>query len=381
MTIPFRADIVGSFLRPQVLKQARADLEDNKITQAQLTAVEDAEVKRLVNKEVELGLKAVTDGEFRQQTWYLDFLTSFKGVKWNKLRPEQYAPSLDGLSPYGEPKFKLFEVIGKIEYNPDNDVFARYLALKAVTPAGIVPKVCVPSPSMFFQIGYTLTPEVYEGRKDEFYQDIGKAYNLTVRRLYELGLRYFEIDDCNFGLIACTYNQDTPEQRKVTNQRLIDIPLVNNLALADLPNDLYLTMHICRGNFRSTAFGGGSYAPIAESVAKVNVHGYFLEYDDERSGDFVPLKHIADYNGGVIKAAQKRVVLGLITTKTPALESEDAIIKRIDEASKYFPKDQLSLSCQCGFASTEHGNLLTEDEQWAKIALIIRIAKKVWGSL
>jgi methionine synthase II (cobalamin-independent) len=268
MSIPFRADIVGSFLRPEVLKKARVNFEDGKITKEQLAAVEDAEVKRLVNKEVELGLKAVTDGEFRQQTWYLDFLTSFKGVKWNKLRPEQYAPSLEGLSPYGEATFNLFEVVEKIEYNPDNEVFSRFLALKAITPPGIVAKVCVPSPSMYFQIGYSLVPKVYEGKKEEFHQDIADAYNKTIRKLYDLGLRYFEIDDCNFGLIACTYDKDTPEQRKITNQRLIDIPKVNNLALANLPQDLYLTMHICRGNFRSTAFGGGSYAPVAEAVAK-----------------------------------------------------------------------------------------------------------------
>lgn len=381
MTVPFRADIVGSFLRPEVLKKARADFEDGKITREQLTAVEDAEVKKLVDKEVELGLKAVTDGEFRQQTWYLDFLSSFKGTKWNRLRPDQYAPSLEGLSPYGKPTFNLFEVIGKIEYNPNNEVFDRFLALKKVTPPGIVAKVCIPSPSMYFQIGHSLTPPFYEGRKEEFYQDIGSAYNQTIRKLYDLGLRYLEIDDCNFGLIACTYDQDTPETRKITNQRLIDIPYVNNLALANLPTDLYLTMHICRGNFRSTAFGGGSYAPVAESIAKVNVHGYFLEYDDERSGDFAPIKHIATYIGGVIKPAQKRIVLGLITSKTPALENEDAVIKRIEEAGKYFPKSQLCLSAQCGFASTEHGNNLTEEQQWAKIAHIVKIAKRVWGSL
>lgn len=327
-------------------------------------------MKRLVLIEVQHGLKIVTDGEFRRSWWHLDFIVGLKGItkiqleqghKFNAMicRPEHY------------------KVTGKIEFNPDHPFFDHYKYLVSITPSGIIPKISVPSPSMTFNIrNPNVTPEFYK-TKDEFFKDISDAYHKTILRFYELGCRYFQIDDTFWDSPIAIGNKPgakTDQELAMIGILNKDIVTVLNLVLADLPIDLTTAMHICRGNHQSDYLVSGAYDPVAEFIGQVHVKKLLLEFDDPvRDGGFEPLAKIAAAKAG------QRIVLGLITSKTPALEKEDDVVARIEQAAKFYPKELLSLSAQCGFASTEEGNHLTEAEQWAKIDLIVRVAKKVWG--
>lgn len=391
MSIPFHADIVGSFLRPQSLKTGKEELKAGKITKERLEKIEDAEVEKLVNKLSSLGLKNVTDGEFKRSMWHIDFQVSLLGVKFITFDK----PFFHTTSKHIPVRPDTYSIQGKIEYNPNNPFFNSFVHLQSIVSSGIIPKVTIPSPAMFLDYFFGLPlPDIYKNNKTQLVEDISLAYNKTIKHFYDLGCRYLQLDDCM--LIRASVSAPPPDTPSpppppplpaadggpppfVISEEFAQLPAtcvkVINGAIKGLPTDLAITMHICRGNYRSDFFGGGFYDSIADSIAQINVNGFFLEYDDNRSGTFAPLSKIAT-NG-----KNQRVVLGLVTSKRPELEKEEDLVARIDDAAKYFPKERLCLSSQCGFASCEEGNVLTEDEQWAKIALVVGVAKKVWGSL
>jgi 5-methyltetrahydropteroyltriglutamate--homocysteine methyltransferase len=363
---PFRADHVGSLLRSAALKEARARRETGEIDGAALTAIEDREIAALIRKQEGVGLRSITDGEYRRASWQTDFLTALDGV-------ESYA---------GERAFKFHGAaprpialrVNKRLGGPGtpHPMIEHFRFVQAHTTR--VPKMTIPSPStLHFRFGRKVVPESIYPSMDEFYRDLGATWRQVVRGFADAGCRYLQLDETNL-----TYLCD-PELRPQVVARGDDpatLPFVYagmiNDAISDIPADMTITMHLCRGNFRSTFISaGGGYEPIAEMLFNtINVHGYFMEYDSARSGGFEPLRFVPK---------GKTVVLGLVTSKTGQLESRDELRRRIDEASKFVPLDQLCLSPQCGFASTEEGNVLAEDEQWAKLSRIVELADAVWG--
>ena len=361
--IPYRYDIVGSFLRKPALKAARKAFEEGKITKAKLTAQEDASIRELVEDEKRAGLKAVTDGEYRRAFWHLDFLWNLTGI--DKVKAEHFSVAFKGF----QPKAETIKITGKIDF-PDNHPFLDHFRFLKSIAGDTTAKQTIPSPSMLHLIccvrdaDYTPIP-LYQ-KEDDLYEDIAKAYQKAVKAFYEAGCRYLQFDDTSWGEFC------SADKRKAYADRGIDVDTVGrkyvsliNKILEAKPADMTITMHICRGNFRSTWSSSGGYGPIADILFS---HCFFLEYDSDRAGTFEPLRFIKD----------QKVVLGLVTTKTPELEKKEDVIARIHEAEKYLPLDQLSLSPQCGFASTEEGNLLTEEEEWAKIRLVKEIAEEVW---
>ncbi|MDU2063272.1 MAG: 5-methyltetrahydropteroyltriglutamate--homocysteine S-methyltransferase [Sporomusaceae bacterium] len=365
---PFRYDIVGSFLRPHALKEAREGFTANKITQEELTRVEDEAIKKLVDKQKAVGLKAVTDGEFRRRYWHLDFLADLAGVK--EIKADRWSVDFKG----HQPKAATLEIVDKVDFTT-HPFLDHFQYLKTVAGNHIA-KLTIPSPSMLHLIACIRAEQYipikrYEN-EDVLYSDIAIAYQKIIQTFYDAGCRYLQLDDTSWGEFC------DPEKRLAYAQKGINLDKVAekyvemiNLAIQNKPADMTITMHICRGNFRSTWFSSGGYTAVAEPLfSKCHVDGFFLEYDTDRAGDFSPLKAIS---------AGKKVVLGLVSSKTGELENKEQIIARIHEASKYVPLDCLSLSPQCGFASTEEGNLLTEDQQWKKIAFIKEVAEQVWG--
>lgn len=365
---PYRYDIVGSFLRKQELKKAREEYASGALSAEGLEAVEDSCIRSLVESEKTVGLKAVTDGEYRRTFWHLDFLWGLQGVK--KVAVEHFSIAFQG----HQPKSQTLKIVDKIDF-PEDHPFLRHFRFLQSIAGDVTVKQCIPSPSMLHLI-CCVREENYqpiERYKDEevLLNDIALAYQKAIRAFYNAGCRYLQLDDTSWGEFCST------EKRKAYAERGIDVDEVAkkyvkmiNKALEAKPDDMVITMHICRGNFRSTWFTSGGYEPVAETLfGGCNVDGFFLEYDSERAGSFEPLRFIKD----------QKVVLGLITSKSPELEDKDAIIARIHEAEKYVPLNQLSLSPQCGFASTEEGNILTEEEQWAKLAFVKEIAEEVWG--
>jgi len=362
-TPPFRADHVGSILRTAPLKNAREKFAAGKISAVDLRAIEDVEIKKIVDKQEAVGLDAITDGEFRRSWWHMDFLSALDGV--------EMVDAEQGIQFTGvQTKATAPRVFGKLgsKSHPHIDHF-RYLA--ACTKK--TPKQSIPSPSMLHYRGgrKMINMGVYP-TMDEFYHDLGQAYKQAITGFYNAGCRYIQIDDCSFAYLC------DPKQREMltargddpTKQGDIYVGMIN-AALAGKPADLAATMHVCRGNFRSTFISSGGYEPIADLMFnKLNIDGYFLEWDNERSGGFEPLRFLPK---------GKTVILGLVTSKTGTLETRDALLRRIEEASKFAPLDQLCLSPQCGFASTEEGNTLAEEEQWAKLKLVVDVAKEVWG--
>ena len=368
MNTPFRYDFVGSFLRPQKLKDARKNFEEGTISQEKLTAVEDECILELVAKIKELGYHVITDGEFRRSTWHLDFMWGFEGV----------AHEDTGNGVQFDAELALLEdtyLVGKIKAKAHP--FVEYFKfLKQFEDENTVAKYTIPAPAQTFQqmivpANYERTRKIY-ATNEELIQDIGKAYQDVIQQFYDAGCRNLQFDDCTWGAIV----GDAAEQRYQAlgidlNDVKAQLLAVNNLALEGKPEDMVITSHICRGNYHSTFFTSGPYDSVADYVfAKENVDALFLEYDDARSGGFAPLAKVSP---------DKKVVLGLITTKTPELEDKEVVIKRIHEAAKYIPLDRLYLSPQCGFASCEIGNKLTEEEQWAKLKLVKEIAEEVWG--
>ncbi|MFD2236942.1 5-methyltetrahydropteroyltriglutamate--homocysteine S-methyltransferase [Aureimonas populi] len=360
---PFRADMVGSLLRPARLKEARSRRAEGAISAEELKAVEDEEIARIVRKQEEIGLQSATDGEFRRAWWHFDFLEGLDGV-------EGY-DAAQGIQFQGvQTKSRSVKVTGKLDFTT-HPMLEHFRFLKET--AKIVPKMTIPSPSLLHFRGgrEAISTDVYPDM-DGFFEDLAAAYAKAVKAFAEAGCRYLQLDDTVWAYL-CSDEQraqvrarglDPDELQKVYSRMI-------NAAIKDRPSDMAITMHICRGNFRSTWISEGGYGPVAETIfGELDIDGYFLEYDTERAGTFEPLRHVR--KGG------QQVVLGLVTSKTGTLEKPDDVKHRIDEAAKYVDLDQLGLSPQCGFASTEEGNVLAEDEQWAKLAMIRRIADDVW---
>lgn len=359
---PFRADHVGSLLRPENLHQARKDFKEGKISAIELREVETKGIEHIVNKQIEVGLELVTDGEFRRTWWHLDFLEHLNGL-------EGYVPEKGYAFEGVETERYNVRNDGKISFDPDHPFIKDFKEFNAIVGGRAVAKQTIPSPNQLFH------PNIRDERVypdiEDFATDVIQTYRDAIKAFYDAGVRYLQLDDVYIAALSSPdiSHDDSPYTRKY----LIDLALrVINGVLEDKPEDLVVTTHLCRGNYKSTYLFGGSYALIAPTLfAKEKVDGFFLEYDDDRSGDFAPLEHIP--NGGA------RVVLGVITSKTGELEDVELIKKRVKEASKYVPLEQLCLSAQCGFASTHHGNKLTEEQQWNKLKFIVDTAKTIWG--
>lgn len=364
---PFQFDIVGSFLRPDYLKQARNEYVQGKISSEELTAVEDKAITDLIEKQKKAGLLAITDGEFRRSSWHLDFMWAFNGVGHEKTKK--------GIPFHGEPAL-IDDTFLTGRVSVDSHPFVEHFKfVKQFEDEDTVARQTIPAPAQFlFQMiipeNLEKTKEIYP-KEEDLFQDIAKGYKKVIQDLYVAGCRNIQFDDCTWGVCvdpnACfIFGTDEEGLQKII-EKLIRI---NNLAIEDKSEDLIINTHICRGNFHSTWACQGGYERIAKDVfANEKVNAFYLEFDDERSGDFEPLQYVSK---------DKKVVLGLITTKSPILEDKEQIIKRIHEAEKYIALERLCLSPQCGFASTEEGNILTEEEQWAKLQLVREIAKEIW---
>ena len=361
---PFRADHVGSLLRTGPLKEARARRENGEISAEELRAIEDREIEKIIRKQEDIGLQAVTDGEFRRAFWNFDFLGALDGV-------EAYLGERKIKFQGVNPKPMMLRVIGKLGTFSTHPMLEHFRFVKAHTR--VVPKMTIPSPSsLHFRYGRDAIPESIYPDIGEFYRDLGQTYRRAVRGFADVGCRYLQLDEVNF-----TYLCDPKLRAQVANRgddpdRL---PMIYagmiNAAIADIPSGMTIAMHLCRGNFRSTFVASGGYEPVAEILFNsINVHGYFMEYDTDRAGGFEPLRFVPK---------GKTIVLGLVTSKSGRLESKDDLKRRIDQAAKFIPLEQLCLSPQCGFASTEEGNILAEEEQWAKLRMIVELAEEIWG--
>src|SRR5688572_10515784 len=361
-TPPFRADHVGSLLRPAPLKVARWRHADGALDAAGLKSVEDREIERIVSKQQELGLCGVTDGELRRSWWHLDFLWSLDGVS------EHHADFGTGFVG-ATPRSAGVRVDGKIGFS-GHPMLEHYRFLHERVRA--TPKLTIPSPSAL--LGRPVLPpidaRVYPHR-DELYEDLGAAYRAAVRAFAAVGCRYLQLDEVFIAMLCDAKYRDKMVARGDDPDELLRrYAALINTAIADIPADMTVTLHLCRGNFKSTYMGAGGYDAVEDVLFnEIGVHGYFMEYDDERSGGFEPLR---------LLPRGKRVALGLVTTKRGALESKDELKRSIDAAAKYADLDQLCLAPQCGFSSTEEGNVLTEEEQWAKLERIVAVAEQVW---
>ena len=362
---PFRYDFVGSFLRPQALKDAKVKFGKGEIEKAEYDKIVNDEITKLVAKQKELGFHAITDGEFRRTFWHLDFMWGLDGVEHE---------ATGGGVPFNGELAVLDDtyLVGKIKAKAHP--FVEYFKfLKQFEDENTVAKYTIPAPAQTL-LQFIVPNNIESTRKfyatdDELIDDLAKAYQDVIKQFYDAGCRNLQLDDCSWGSALTEDGTDvfgiTAEQFKS------ELLKVNNLALENKPDDMVITSHICRGNYHSTFFSSGAYDPVADYVfARENVDALLLEYDDERSGSFEALKKVSP---------DKKVVLGLITTKSPKLEDKGEVIERIKEASKYVPLERLCLSPQCGFASCEIGNKLTEEEQWAKLKLVKEIAEEVWG--
>jgi len=360
---PFRADHVGSFLRPAALKEARAKREKGAITPAELKAVENREIEKIIKKQEELGLKLATDGEFRRSWWHFDFLGMLDGV-------EVYDTD-QGIQFRGvQTKAQSLRIVGKVGFS-NHPMLEHFKFLKAHT--SVTPKMTIPAPPVLhFRLAKDGVKKSIYPDLDGFFHDLGQAYKQAVKGFYDAGCRYLQFDDTVWAYLCSQEELSKARERMSNVDQLQDIyARVINAALEGKPADMTITTHVCRGNFRSTWISEGGYEPVAETLlGKVNYDGYFLEYDTDRAGGFEPLRFLPKGN--------KSVVLGLVTSKSGTLEKKDDVKRRIDEAAKFAPLEQFCLSPQCGFASTEEGNLLAEEEQWAKLRMIKELADDVW---
>jgi 5-methyltetrahydropteroyltriglutamate--homocysteine methyltransferase len=369
---PFRADQVGSLLRPPSLKAAREQRERGEITPAQLKALEDQEIKQAIKKQEEIGLDAITDGEFRRAFWHFDFLEHLTGCEGYWM--ERNEPATERRTAFKGARLKpwMVRVIGKLDFPASHPHVEHFKFLKANTSR--TPKAMIPSASMLnYRGGRSVVSEKVYPNLDNYYADLAQAYGKAIKTFYDAGCRYLQIDDVAFAYFCDNDQRQMLRDRGDDPDRQFDLYReVFNTALKAKPADMIVTTHLCRGNFRSTFVGSGGYQPIADKLFNdLAVDGYFLEWDTERAGGFEPLR--------ALPKGDKIVVLGLITSKSGKLEDKAAIERRIEEASKYVSLDQLCLSPQCGFASTEEGNILSPEEQWAKLARVVEIAKEVWG--
>jgi 5-methyltetrahydropteroyltriglutamate--homocysteine methyltransferase len=366
---PFRADEVGSLLRPPRIKEARARLEGSKISADDLRKVEDMEIEKVVHKQASAGLKLATDGEFRRSWWHFDFLSRLTGC-------ELFHPT-EGIQFAGvQTRHDAVRVIGKLDFPADHPMLAHFKFLKRQCDiAHVTAKMTIPSPAVLHFRGgrNSISKDVYP-TLEPFFEDLGKTYRKAVKAFYDAGCRYLQFDDTVWAYLCSQDELSKARERGDNPAGLQEIyARVINYAISERPADMVVTTHVCRGNFRSTWISSGGYEPVAATMlAGTNYDGYFLEYDSDRAGGFEPLRYLPKGN--------KIVVVGLITSKTGALEKKDDIKRRLEEASRFAPLDQLALSPQCGFASTEEGNILSEEEQWAKLKLAVEIANEVWGS-
>jgi 5-methyltetrahydropteroyltriglutamate--homocysteine methyltransferase len=366
---PFRADHVGSLLRPDRLLRARDEFEAGRIDGAELRGVEDDAIREIVAKQEEIGLQSATDGEFRRASWHMDFIYQLDGITKEA----------------GHIAVKFYNENGEIEFTPaalhvdgklgvSKTIFGDAFRFLRETVSSAVPKLTIPSPSMVHYRGgkAAIDQNVYPDM-DEFWADLVAAYREEVRRLGELGCTYLQVDDTSLAYMNDPHQREyiasiggDPERQHIEYIRHI------NEALAERPQNMSVTSHSCRGNFQSAWAAEGSWDFVAEGLLnELEVDGFFMEWDDERSGGFEPLRFLPK--------GEKQVVLGLVTTKRGELELRDVLLRRIEEAAKYAPLEQLCLSPQCGFSSTVEGNALTADEQWAKLRLIVEVAEEVWG--
>ncbi len=361
--VPFRADHVGSLLRPQRLHEARAKFQEGEIPREALTDIENGCIKDVVQKQENVGIKGVTDGEFRRASWHYDFLLSLEGIEE---KHEHQGPAFaDG--------FTLGSLLttGKIS-NPNGIMLDHFQYLKSV--AMVTPKFNIPSASLaYHRGGRNLIDENVYPDIEEFWQDLTTAYQRELEMLYEQGCRYLQLDDTTFAMLCDPKIRNQMVGRGDEPDGLIErYSKTITKVLTNRPADLAVTVHMCRGNAQSSWLAEGGYEPVAETMfGNVEVDGFFMEWDTDRAGDFQPLRYAPK---------DKRIVLGLISSKFPELESKDDLKRRIDEAAQYVPLENLCLSPQCGFASMAEGNIITEDDQWRKLALVVETAEEVWGS-
>ena len=361
---PFRADHVGSLLRTRPLKEARVRREKNEISASELKAIEDREITAAIRKQEEIGLRAVTDGEFRRAFWNYDFLGALPGV-------EAYLGERKIKFQGVNPKPMMLRVTGKLGTFTGHPMLDHFKFVREHAKA--TAKMTIPSPSsLHFRYGRGAIPESIYPDMADFYRDLGQTYRLAARAFADAGCRYLQLDEVNFAYLCDPKLRAQVAGRGEDPEKLPSIYAdMINAAMSDIASDMTIAMHLCRGNFQSTFVASGGYEPVAEILFNtINVHGYFLEYDSDRAGGFEPLRFVPK---------GKTIVLGLVTSKSGRLESRDELKRRLDEAAKYVPLEQLCLSPQCGFASTEEGNILSEDEQWAKLAMIVELAEEIWG--
>jgi len=366
---PFRYDFVGSFLRPERLKEARRAFDNGNIGYDELKKVEDETITELVSKLKELGYHVITDGEFRRATWYLDFMWALDGVG--------HKPTKTGLPFHGEDAIvDDTYLVGKLKLSGEHPFVDHFRFVKQFEDENTVAKQTIPSPAQFlaqflFPFNLESTFAQYES-EEAFIDDVVEVYNEFIRQLYDAGCRNLQLDDCTWGMFT---NKSGSILFGTTKEGTVEVQKkykdVNNRVIDAAPDDLVVTTHVCRGNYHSTYISSGPYDAVADVLlGEENVSAFFLEFDDERSGGFEPLAKVPE---------DKKVVLGLVTTKRPELEDKAVLHARIKEASKYVPLERLYLSPQCGFASCEIGNKLTEEEQWAKLILVKEVAEEVWG--
>ena len=368
---PFRADVVGSFLRPDVLKQARADFAAGVIDEAALRAVEEEAIRDLVAKQKAAGLHVITDGEFRRSYWHLDFMWGLQGIERRTSR--------SGYQFHDEETTADTAVVtGKI--SGENHPFVEHFKfVKALEEEGQVARQTIPAPAQTYSEvildrcdGQQESLRAVYPTDEELIADIAAAYRTVLADLYAAGCRNVQFDDCTWGIYCDRDFVAKTGMSPVDIKKVSELGVaINNAALEGKPADLVVNTHVCRGNYHSTYAFEGGYDPVAPYLfANEDVNAFYLEFDTPRAGGFEPLAHVA---------AGKKVVLGLVTSKQPGLEDEELLVRRINEAAQYVPLEDLCLSPQCGFASCECGNKLTEEEQWAKVALVQRVAKRVWG--
>ena len=368
---PFRADVVGSFLRPDVLKQARADFAAGVIDEAALRAVEDEAIRDLVAKQKAAGLHVITDGEFRRSYWHLDFMWGLQGIERRTSRT--------GYQFHDEETTADTAVVtGKIS-GESHPFVEHFKFVKALEEKGQVARQTIPAPAQTYSEvildrcdGQQESLRAVYPTDEELIADIAAAYRTVLADLYAAGCRNVQFDDCTWGIYCDRDFVAKTGMSPVDIKKVSELGVaINNAALEGKPADLVVNTHVCRGNYHSTYAFEGGYDPVAPYLfANEDVNAFYLEFDTPRAGGFEPLAHVA---------AGKKVVLGLVTSKQPGLEDEELLVRRINEAAQYVPLEDLCLSPQCGFASCECGNKLTEEEQWAKVALVQRVAKRVWG--